>query len=405
MPWKETDVRSERIRFVVEAVRGEETMQALCRRYGISRKTGYKWLRRFEEVGSLGDLREHSRRPHTSPRQTQESLEERVVALRQQYGWGSRKLRCLLEREGIRLGRATIDRILRRRGLIGTSTRSRPAVQRFERSTPNELVQMDFKGPYPLHNGSACLPLSLLDDHSRYALALVALPSNHGQQVQWVLERSFERYGVPEAILVDHGTPWWSSTNGHGLTRLGVFLIRQGVRLVFSGIGHPQTQGKVERFHQTLGVWLRHHGTPRTLARFQQACERFRREYNEQRPHEALELSTPSQRYQQSPRRYRPDPPPWEYPVGAEVRRVVDNGCFSEAGQYHFVCKALAGRHVRLERFGERILISYRHMLIRELDMTTGRSRPILEPYGPTGHENAAGPTVLRTSGPAPSDC
>lgn len=172
MPWKETDVRSERICFVVEALGGRETKRSLCARYGISRKTGYKWLQRFEEVGSLGALREHSRRPHRSPRQTDLEIENRVVALRQQYGWGSRKLHCLLKREGIELGRATIGRILQRRGLIDSAKRSRPAVQRFERARPNELVQMDFKGPYELDNGSACLPLSLLDDHSRFALAL-----------------------------------------------------------------------------------------------------------------------------------------------------------------------------------------------------------------------------------------
>jgi len=405
MPWKETDVRSERIRFVVEAVRGEETMRALCGRYGISRKTGYKWLRRFESVGSLGCLEERSRRPLRSPRQTVPEIEDRVVALRQQYGWGSRKLHCLLKREGIELGRATIGRILQRRGLIGSSKRSRPAVQRFERARPNELVQMDFKGPYALDNGSACLPLSLVDDHSRFALALAPLSSNHGVKVQRVLEGSFERYGLPEAMLVDHGTPWWSSTNGHGLTRLGVFLIRQGVRLVYSGIGHPQTQGKVERFHQTLAVWLRHHGTPGTRRGFQEALTSFRREYNEVRPHEALGLETPSQHYRPSRRRYQSNPPRWEYPAGAEVRQLVHNGCLYEAGRYHFVCHALADRRVRLERFDERILISYRQMLIRELDTTTGKSRSILEPYGPTGHGNGGGPTVLRTSGPPPRDC
>lgn len=386
MPWKETDVGSERIRFVVEALREEETMRALCRRYGISRKTGYKWLRRFEQVGSLGELQEHSRRPRRSPRQTDSKVEDRVVALRQQYGWGSRKLRCLLEREGVRLGRATIDRILARRGLIGPPRRARPAVQRFERSTPNELLQMDFKGPYKLQNGSSCLPLSLLDDHSRYALALAPLVSNHGVKVQQVLERSFERYGVPESMLVDHGTPWWSSTNGHGLTRLGVFLIRQGVDLVYSGIGHPQTQGKVERFHQTLGAWLRHHGTPDTQRGFGRALERFRREYNQERPHEALGLETPSHRYRPSARRYEPEPEPWAYPAGSEVHRLAENGCLYQTGRYHFVCHALGGRRIRLERFEERILISYRHMLIRELDTTTGRSLSILEPYGPTGH-------------------
>jgi len=404
MPWKETDVRSERIRFVVEAVQGQETMRGLCARYGISGKTGYKWLRRWREVGSLGALQELSRRPHRSPGQTDAAIEDRVVVLRQQYGWGSRKLRCLLGREGIELGRATIDRILRRRGLIGEATRSRPAIRRFERSAPNELLQMDFKGPYPLRQGT-CLPLSLLDDHSRYALALAPLASTHGIRVQRVLETSFERYGVPEAMLVDHGTPWWSSTNGHGLTRLGVFLIRQGVRLVFSGIGHPQTQGKVERFHRTLKDWLQHHGTPGTRRGFQEALERFRQEYNEVRPHEALGLATPTQRYRPSSRRYRPDPAPWEYPEGSEVRRLKDNGCFWDQGHYHFVCLALTGHRVRLERFADRILVSYRHMLIRELDPQTGKSLPILKPYGPTGHGDGGGPTVLRTSGPPTRDC
>ena len=405
MPWKETDVRSERIRFVVEAVQGEETMRSLCGRYGISRKTGYKWLRRWEEVGSLGELDEHSRRPHRSPRQTDSAIEDRVVRLRQQYGWGSRKLRCLLQREGIELGRATIHRILVRRGLIGESTRSRPAVQRFERSAPNELVQMDFKGPYTLRRGRVCLPLSLLDDHSRFAVALAPLATNHTARVQRVLEKSFERYGVPESMLVDHGTPWWSSTNGHGLTRLGVFLIRQGVRLVYSGIGHPQTQGKVERFHQTLAAWLEHHGTPETHRGFQAALASFRQEYNQVRPHEALDLETPSQRYRPSTRRYRPNPAPWQYPEGAEVRRLAGNGCFHEKGRYHFVCLALEGRRVRLERFGDRILISYRHMLIRELNTTTGMTRSILKPYGPTGQKDGGGPKVLRTSGPPPGDC
>lgn len=386
MPWKETDVMSERIRFVVEVLAGGESVRALSARYGISRKTGHKWLRRYKEVGSLGALKEQSRRPRHSPFQTEESVEDRVVELRQQYGWGSRKLGRLLEGEGIRLGHATIDRILKRRGLMPEPGRSRPAVERFERAVPNELVQMDFKGPYELSGGSRCLPLSLLDDHSRYALALTPLPSNHTERVQGVLERAMERFGVPESILIDHGTPWWSSTNGHGLTRLGVFLIRQGVTLVYSGIAHPQTQGKVERFHRTLGAWLRHHGIPKTLIGFRTALRDFRQEYNEVRPHEALGLVTPSQRYCVSSRRYRPDPPARDYPAETEVSQLADNGCLWEAGQYYFVCHALAGRRVRLQRLDRRIVVSYRHMLIREIDMTTGQSRTILEPYGPTGH-------------------
>ena len=309
-----------------------------------------------------------------------------MVELGRQYGWGSRKLGRVLEGEGIHLGHATIDRILKRRGLISVDGRARPAVNRFERAVPNELLQMDFKSPYELAGGSTCLPLSVLDDHSRYALTLMPLPSNHTERVQRVLEETLARYGVPESILIDHGTPWWSSTNGHGLTRLGVFLIRQGVRLVYSGIAHPQTQGKVERFHRTLEAWLRHHGTPRSLAGFHTALGDFRQEYNEVRPHEALGLATPSQRYCPSPRRYQSNPLPWDYPDGAEVTQLADNGCLWEAGRYSFVCHALAGRRVRLQRFEERLLISYRHMPIREIDTSTGESRTILEPYGPTGH-------------------
>ena len=155
---------------------------------------------------------------------------------------------------------------------------------------------------------------------------------------------------------------------------------------MYSGVGHPQTQGKVERFHRTLKAWLRHHGRPQTLEELSKALCDFRQEYNEVRPHEALDMATPSCRYRPSPRQYKPNPEPWEYPSGAEVRCLGDNGCLSDAGRYLFVCHALAQRRVRVERFENRLLVSYRHMLVREIDLATGRSRSILEPYGPTGH-------------------
>lgn len=386
MPWKETDVLKERVRFVVEALQGETSMTALCAAYGVSRKTGYKWLRRYEGADTLGGLVDRSRRPRYSPGQTPEAVEARVVALREQYGWGSRKLQRLLEDEGIRLSRSTIDRILRQHGLIVEATRARPAVRRFVRAACNELVQMDFKGQYRLAGDGWCYPLSLLDDHSRYVLALAALPDQGTERVQPVVAACFERYGVPEAMLVDHGTPWWSSTNGHGLTRLSVFLIRQGIDLVYSGIAHPQTQGKVERFHRTLADWLEHHGRPRTLEGFAAALEALRCEYNEVRPHEALGLKTPATRYVPSRRAYQANPPPWNYPAGSDVRRLSENGCLYLEGRYHFVCHALANRLVCCETFGDRILVIYRHMLIRELHVTSGSSRTVLKPYGPTGH-------------------
>ena len=211
MPWKESDVRSERIRFVVEALSGCEGMSSLCRRYGISRPTGYKWLRRYREVGSLSELEEHSRRPQHSPSRTPEWIEDRVEALRHRHGWGGRKLSRLLVDEGIPLARSTVDRILKRRGLVESSTAHRPAVTRFERARPNDLWQMDFKGPYPVGPASQCHPLSILDDHSRYVVNLKALRSQQGQGVRGALLETWERYGVPRAMLMDHGSPWWAS--------------------------------------------------------------------------------------------------------------------------------------------------------------------------------------------------
>lgn len=380
MPWKESDVMSERISFVVRARQPGCEMAALCREFGISRQTGYKWLRRSEQVGSLAELAEHSRRPHRSPNQTPFEVEQRVVALRREHGWAGRKLSLRLAAEGIELPRSTVDRILKRRGLVRTGERHRPALRRFERSRPMELVQMDFKGPYRLHGGAMCYPLSVLDDHSRYALSLDALPSQHGHEVKRRLIACFEHYGVPRAMLMDHGNPWWATTNGHGLTRLSVFLIRQGIDLIYGGIGHPQTQGKVERFHRTLNESIRLRPQPQSLEGFQTALDAFRQVYNQIRPHEALADTPPAQRYRPSSKRYLSQPPEWEYPPGSEVRRLSSNGCLYERQRYYFVCHSLDGKRVRLERFEEKILVSYRHMHVREIDLETGRTTAVVRP-------------------------
>ena len=402
MPWKETDVRSQRIGFVVEALQGDESVSALCRRYGVSRKTGYKWLARYEQVGKLADLDALSRRPHHSPRQSSAELEQRVVELRLHYGWGSRKLQWVLGEEGLHASRSTIDRILDRRGVVRGRLRARPAIGRFVRERPNELVQMDFKGQIRLHSGGWCFPLSLLDDHSRFALAVSALPSPQTAVVETVLRASFERYGVPESMLIDHGTPWWSSTSGKGLTRLGVFLISQGVTLIYSGSNHPQTQGKVERFHRTLDHWVQHHRVPYNLQALQSAFVDFRDEYNTVRPHEALGMQTPAQWYRPSTRPYLAQPPEWPYPPGSELCRVRSKGRLKLAGADRFICDALTGHTVRLERFGSRVLVSYRHMLVRELDLANGTSFPVVRPASVTGGAQKAGgsPVAEPTSDP-----
>lgn len=378
MPWLETNVREQRMQFVVEATRSPANVSATCRAYGISRTTGYRWLERYRAAQSLTGLAERSRRPLRSPRQVPDAVAARIEALRRAYGWAGRKLQVLLAQEGLMCSTATIDRVIRRAGLVDPAESYRPAVQRFERPAPNDLWQMDFKGQYPVEAGQSCFPLSVLDDHSRFAVGLVALTGTAGAPVQAALRGCFERYGLPVAILVDHGTPWWSTSNGHGLTTLAVDLIRQGIDLIYSGVRHPQTQGKVERFHRTLARRLRQWGVPTHLAAFPAALDRFRAEYNEIRPHEATQLTPPATRYTASPRSYIAHPRPWVYPSDLEMHRVDHAGTVSTHGRRYFVCEALAAQWVGCQRFDHRLLVRFRHLYIREINLATGRSYPLV---------------------------
>ncbi len=377
MPWKVSDVMDQRIRFVTLALRGGESMTALCKEFGIARVTGYKWLNRYREAGSFTGLGDRSRRPRRSPTRTAPEAEARALALRDRYGWGARKLQALLEAEGTPLSERTVHRILERGGRLHPRDRRRPAPVRFERQAPNELWQMDFKGWLRAGAGQ-CHPLSVLDDHSRYAVGLYALKSTGLEGVSRSLEEAFSRCGVPEAMLMDHGTPWWSTTNGHGLTRLGVKLIRQGVRLLWSGIGHPQTQGKVERFHGTLARAVRHRGRPRSWDQWQPLFDQLRHEYNRIRPHEGIQMQIPADRYRPSRRRFNPRPPRWDYPSGLRVLRLNSQGCLDWAGRRYFVCEALSSQRVAAEEVDAKVLIRFRHMYVREIDLRARRTRPLV---------------------------
>ena len=251
MPWKTMDVSEQRVRFVVLASRQEKPFGSLCEEFGISRPTGYLWLERYRKLGVAG-IAEQSRRPQRSPCQTAPELEQQVVALRRRYpDWGARKLRVVLGRMGIELPRSTIHRVLLRHDLVSAKNRHSAAVQRFERAQPNELWQMDFKGAKSWHQPVG--PLSVLDDHSRYVIALEAIGSTRAELVRERLESAFTGCGVPQAMLMDHGVPWWSwAAPAAATTGLALWLMKQGIRLHWSGIGHPQTQGKVERFHGAL---------------------------------------------------------------------------------------------------------------------------------------------------------
>ena len=283
MPWKESPVMDQRIAFLIEASRPQANLSALCRQFGISR---------LAAAGTVMGLAEESRRPHHSPSQTAPAIEEAVLALRLQYGWGRRKLAVLLARQGIKLPEVTVNRILARRGLISPQNSPRPATRRFCRAEPNQLWQMDFKGEYPVVAGQV-YPLVVLDDHSRYLVGLWPLAGLQAELTKASLARLFEEVGVPTAMLMDHGVPWWGNSGYYGLTRTSVWLMRQGIELHFSGVGHPQTQGKTERQNRTLKARTAWRGVPADQAGWEEWAGQYRAEYNWVRPHEALELRTP----------------------------------------------------------------------------------------------------------------
>lgn len=288
MPWRESSVVEQRLRFVVAASGREQGFSSLCREFGISRQTGYTWLKRYAAGGS-SQVVDRSRRPLHSPARTAAEVEQEVIQLRQRWpDWGAPKLYALLQRQhggNSPIAVRTVHRILERHDLIHDQDRNVPALKRFERSQPNELWQMDFKGLHGSAKTSPVGPLSILDDHSRYVLALEQLGSTAMSGVRATLEITFQHCGVPDAMWMDHGTPWWNAASPWGLTEVAVWIMRQGVRLMFSGIRHPQTQGKVERMHGALQQAARKR---RADLVEQTWLDLFRHEYNHVRPHESL---------------------------------------------------------------------------------------------------------------------
>ena len=380
MPWKQESVVEQRLRFLLEAKNREATMSELCRRYEISRKTGYKWVKRYEKVGSIEALKNQSRRPHCSPTRTKRQHEEAVIAVRDEKGWGAEKIAVTLLKKGLRLRPITVHRILQREGRIEAAAAARIAARRFARESCNELAQMDFKGEYALRGGGKCYPLTLLDDCSRYLLGLWALPSTQAAGVHQVLRQHFRERGVPREMLMDHGSTWYCNRSGHGLTWLSVWLITQGITLRYSGVHHPQTQGKVERLHRTLKERTKHRGVPATLREWSRWVREFQQEYNCERPHAALGMKTPKELYtDENLRPYQERPPTWDYQGGA-VQRLDNQGGLHKYGVWFFICEALAKQWVRVDELDNKLTVTFRHLTIREIDLQTKSSTAVLLP-------------------------
>lgn len=374
MPWKASSVMEEKLRFICEHDLREESMTELCQRYGIARETGYVWLRRYDAAG-LDGLREYSRAAHRHHNQTPEELEQMVLELRQAHmRWGPRKLKRILERnEPARRWPAasTIGALLKREGLVvarkkrlHTPPYTAPLAHAQE---CNRVWCADFKGWFHTTNGQRIDPLTISDAYSRYLLRCQAVEKTNTARVQAIFEAAFREYGMPQAIRTDNGAPFASRALG-GLSRLAIWWIKLGIVPERIQAGHPEQNGSHERMHRTLKAEAAQ--PPADTGRQQrQVLARFRQEYNEVRPHEALEMRTPAEVYQPSPRKFPERVPELEYPPSMLVRTVHAKGYFRWKKHDVFLTEVLWGENVGLLPENDRwFTIYFAHLRLARFD-------------------------------------
>jgi transposase InsO family protein len=349
MPIVERSAMAQTLEFVALASREGANVTALCARFGMARSTGCELRRRWRAAGEAG-LAPRSRRPLASPGRTPGAVEEAILALRAAHpAWGARKLAAALARGGVAApAPSTVHAVRLRRGALAPDPAAPRRWQRFEREEPNAPWQLDFVGHKALAPGAGRVhPLALLDDHSRFALALVACPDERRETVRPSPEAAFRQYGLPGAILADNGPPWGTSGAG-GVTALEAWLRSLGVRLRHGRADHPQTQGTVERFHRTVAAEAFGPAPFPDLAAAQRAFDRFRDDHNRRRPHAALDLAVPAVHYRVSPRPFPDRVPEQEFGPDDAVRVVRRHGVVSFRNRPLFVGRGLAGERVAL---------------------------------------------------------
>lgn len=358
MAWRETDPVDERMEFIAGYLRGEASITSLCDAFGISRKTGYKWIDRYEALGPVGLLeRSHSvlRCPHRTPGAVTAAL----LSLRRETGWGPKKLRVLLAKRYPELAVpavSTVGELLKQHGLVKPCPQRRR--KQLRRATPlsavgapNDCWSADHKGHFELGDSSRCYPLTITDNYSRYLLRCVALTGIDSEPAQRVFEQAFKEYGLPLRIRTDNGSPF-GANRGLAISKLSLWWMRLGIQHERISAGQPQQNGRHERMHRTLKETV---CSPpgRSRRAQQQRFESFVRTFNHDRPHEALGMSVPADVYCPSNRPLPRHLQPLTYPDAFDRRRVGENGRINIDGTSYFVTKVLVGEDVGLQHLDE----------------------------------------------------
>lgn len=369
MPWKEETVEQQRTNFILLANEEGCNFSAVCREFGITRKTGYKWLKRYRQGESLGN---QSRAPYFRPRQTPAEMEELILSVRINHPtWGPRKiLRNLADKgnEGLPAA-STVASILKRNGFVAPEQSAcHTPIKRFERDKPNDLWQMDFKGHFGMCDGNRCHPLTIKDDHSRNLLCLDAYDNEQWISVKGSLDRVFRENGLPNSILCDNGAPWGNNKQGYTLFEL--MMMQMDILPIHGRPLHPQTQGKDERFHRTLNEDVLKRIPIQNLIHAQEVFDAYRIEFNTERPHEALDLDVPAKHYRKSKRAMPERLMEPEYDVGKTLRKVNYKGYISIQQHRYYLSETFIDKYIELIPVDENILaLCYGNFVIAKINL------------------------------------
>jgi len=387
MPWKECHVMDERLRFVARLLEGEK-MAPLCAEFGISRKTGYKIFDRYKDCGVVA-FNDRSRRPYRQANRLPPPIEATIVRLKREYpGWGAPKIREKLRQQiaPVQLpATSTVHAVLDRHQLVKRRRRRRggePSVTALTQpTTPNALWCADYKGEFMLGNRRYCYPLTITDFASRYLLTCEALATTQERFAFTVFDRTFREYGLPAAIRTDNGVPFASPTALYRLSKLAVWWLRLGIRIERIEPGHPQQNGRHERMHRTLKAEATKPAAPNVLQQ-QARFDTFVARYNQERPHQALEMQVPADRYARSSRLYR-GLEDVSYPFADATFTVTHCGRICFHGRKINLSHVFAGQNVGVTQVGERIwLVTFMHYDLGYFDDEVGRVEPIENPFG-----------------------